>query len=105
LYGRRPDGVELEIVSWRVRVSGPAPAVDVTARAGGNGEGRGTRPIWSPERGELVDATVIDRYVLRPGEVVVGPAVVEERESTAVIGVGGRGSIDEAGNLVVEIDG
>jgi N-methylhydantoinase A len=105
LYGRRPHGVELEIVSWRIRVAGPAPGVDAERGAGESGRPVTTRQIWSPERGELVEATVVDRYTLRPGETVEGPAVIEERESTAVIGVGGRGRLDESGNLLVEVDG
>jgi hypothetical protein len=39
------------------------------------------------------------------GGVVVGPAVVQEAESTVVIGVGGVGSVDGCGALVVEIGG
>jgi len=46
---------------------------------------------------------VWDRYRLAPGARVAGPAVVEERESSAVIGVGGAGAIDGHGNLVVEV--
>jgi N-methylhydantoinase A len=104
LYGRRPQGVELEIVSWRVRVAGPSPAVDAERGAGVSGRPVATRQIWSSERGELVEATVVDRYTLKPGETIDGPAVIEERESTAVIGVGGTARVDESGNLLVEID-
>ena len=42
---------------------------------------------------------------LGPGAVFTGPAIVEERESTTVIGAGARASIDGLGNLTVEIEG
>ena len=34
-----------------------------------------------------------------------GPAIVEERESTTVIGPGAMVSVDAEGNLTVEIEG
>jgi N-methylhydantoinase A len=46
---------------------------------------------------------VWDRYRLQPGAVVTGPAVVEERESCAVIGIDGRGVVDEQGNVRVRL--
>ncbi len=110
LYGRRPPGVEPELLTWRVRVVGPRPAI--AGGAGGMaGEGRagparkGKRSIWSEERRSYVEAEVWDRYRLVAGDALSGPAVVEERESSAVIGVGGRGLVDEHGNLHVALPG
>ena len=37
------------------------------------------------------------------GEEFHGPAVVEEAESTAVIGPGGRFHISKAGNLIIDL--
>jgi N-methylhydantoinase A len=108
LYGRRPPGVEAEVLSWRVRVSGPAPAIasgsgpaDGRPHAGG---GARRRPIWSPEIGGMVDAEVVERSELASGRLVRGPAVVQEAESTVVIGGAGTGRVDGCGALVVEID-
>jgi N-methylhydantoinase A len=108
LYQRRPPGVEAEVLSWRLRVSGPTPALatgsDGGRPAGSAADGR-RRPIWSFESGGMVAADVIDRARLAPGAVVHGPAVVEEAESTAVIGPGGIGRVDPCGALVVDVDG
>jgi N-methylhydantoinase A len=46
---------------------------------------------------------VFDRYALAPGAVVAGPAVLEETESTVVIGPGARGKVSPHGSLEVEI--
>jgi N-methylhydantoinase A len=86
-------------------VAGPAPVVDPGRTSTHTARPSGTRPIWSPERGELVEATVVDRYALSAGQLVHGPAIIEERESTAVIGVGGIGRLDDVGNLRVQIHG
>ena len=48
------------------------------------------------------ESPVYDRYKLAPGAIFVGPAIVEERESTVVIGPGGRCTIDELRNLRVD---
>jgi len=104
LYGRRPPGVEPEVLAWRLRVAGPRPALASDPSQALAGPARkGRRPIWSEERRGFVEAGVWDRYRLAPGAVVTGPAVVEERESSAVIGVGGRGAVDRHGNLTVEL--
>jgi N-methylhydantoinase A len=104
LYGRRPPGVESEVMTWRVRVMGPAPNVDVSLRAAGTGNARkGARAVWFAETDGFVQARVYDRYRLKAGARIQGPAVVEERESTVVIGPGGRARVDAFGNLEVTV--
>jgi N-methylhydantoinase A len=49
----------------------------------------------------MIDVAVYDRYRLGPGATFTGPAIVEERESTTVIGPDAMVSIDDQGNLVV----
>ncbi len=46
---------------------------------------------------------VYDRYRLRPGAELRGPAIVEERESTVVVGPRGLARVDDVLNLVVEL--
>jgi N-methylhydantoinase A len=105
LYGRRPPGVEPEALTWRVRVAGPrpAPAAGLAAAGGGGPARKGRRPVWAEERGAFVEADVWDRYRLAPGQVLRGPAVVEERESSAVIGPGGRAAVGGSGSLLVDL--
>jgi N-methylhydantoinase A/oxoprolinase/acetone carboxylase beta subunit len=57
-----------------------------------------------PEAQQFVDVPVYNRYALRIGMHVDGPAVLEERESTVVIGSRGQGTVDQAGNLTVTIN-
>jgi N-methylhydantoinase A/oxoprolinase/acetone carboxylase beta subunit len=46
---------------------------------------------------------VYDRYALGPGAELRGPAIVEERESTVVIGPRGSARVDDVLNLIVEL--
>jgi N-methylhydantoinase A len=50
-----------------------------------------------------VETPVYDRYALGAGAEFGGPAIVEERESTAVVGPGARCRVDDRLTLVVEI--
>ena len=64
---------------------------------------KGTREAYFPETG-FVRCTVYDRYALAPGARHRGPAIVEEREATVVVGPDAGFTIDEYLNLVMEID-
>jgi N-methylhydantoinase A len=104
-FGRAVAGVPAEILTWRVRAIGPEPAADWPTSAHATGEAslalKGQRPVLFGE--ESRDTPVFDRYRLGPGAEVRGPAIVEERESTAVVPPEGIGTIDARGNLLIEL--
>ena len=58
-----------------------------------------TRPIFS--RGEWVDATIIDGSQLYPGLQIEGLAVVEQRDTTVVVGPDQTATVDDLGNLII----
>ena len=107
LYERLSESVPLEIINWRVISSSPAPQVRL--RAGENGQPiaatarKGSRRAYFPELGGYVDTPVYDRYGLAPGAGFSGPTIVEERESTVIVGPDCRFRIDEQLNLIVEL--
>jgi N-methylhydantoinase A len=108
LYGRVAAGVALEALTWRVVASGPRPEISLAAEDAGTDDAsaaiKGERPIYLPDRREHVRVPVYDRYRLGPGAAFTGPAVVEERESTVIIG-GGSTVIDAYRNLIVTLEG
>jgi N-methylhydantoinase A len=105
LYGREGPDVPLETITWRLEVSSPRPAIQLDGKGGGEGDPadarKGEREIYLPEEEGFLAVPVYDRYRLGPGAGFEGPAVVEERESTVVIGPGSRAEIDGARNLIV----
>ncbi|HXG04551.1 MAG TPA: hydantoinase/oxoprolinase family protein [Candidatus Binatia bacterium] len=107
LYHRRPHGVPVEALNWRVTVAGPAPALDFggARTAGGSAAAavKGHRPAFFPETSGFVPTPVYDRYALGPGAELAGPAIVEERESTTVLGPGARCRVADDLALVIEI--
>ena len=93
----------LEIVSWKVEAAGPEAALDYRGLRGGAARGgaKRARRVWFGDA--FVECEVLDRYALEPGAAVEGPAVVEEPESTCVLGPGDRATVDERLNLVAEL--
>jgi N-methylhydantoinase A/oxoprolinase/acetone carboxylase beta subunit len=105
LFGSRPPDVEAEVLTWRVRVSGISPKPELSRLHPSTDVAlKGRRPMWFAEADDIVEGEVYDRYSLEAGTRLSGPCVVEERESTVVIGPGGSVEIDEMGNLEVLID-
>ena len=108
LYSRTPMGVPIESLNWRVVVSGPAPDISLSAQPALAPEGTGSpeikeiRPAYLPEAGGYVDTPVYDRYSLRAGARFNGPAIIEERESTTVVGPGASISVDPRLTLIAE---
>jgi N-methylhydantoinase A len=104
LYDRIEPTGEIEIVTWRVVARGPRPQMRMSAAVTSDGEAvKGVRTVFCTNTRRFRDATVYDRYRLAPGRLIVGPAVVEERESTAVIPEGATASADATGHLVIAL--
>jgi N-methylhydantoinase A len=105
LYGRKGPDVPLEVINWRVVASGPRPEWQLKlARGAERSDARmGSRPAYFPESEGFVETIIYDRYALKPGMELTGPAIVEERESTLIIGGRGHGRVDSAMNVVVEL--
>ena len=98
-----PDS-PLEIAT--VRVIGRGTVKGVTLSEGLNGAGADVSgAVMRKERayfGGWVETPLIDRNKLRPGNEVVGPAVVVQDDTTTVIEPGYRGAVDRFGNILIE---
>jgi N-methylhydantoinase A len=108
LYGRKGPDVRLEIINWRVVASGPRPEMNLKLPRRDSNRDRarkGVRRAYFPERGGYLETAVYDRYALQPGLRFEGPAIVEERESTLIIGPGGHARVDDWLDIIVELTG
>lgn len=106
LYHAVLSGYEPLVLNWRLRALGPDPEVrlpNMDSDGVGSDSLRGSRPAFYPETNGFVETPVHDRYRLRAGQTVAGPAIIEERESTLVIGPGDSLLVDPAGNLRVKL--
>jgi N-methylhydantoinase A len=97
--------VPVEAMSWRLAATAPVPNVQL--HFGGQPAAprdpvKGRRDVYFRETG-FAPCAVLDRYALQPGMAFTGPAVVEERESTTVIGPDARLVVDKHLDLIIEI--
>jgi len=105
LYGRTVSGTDAEIITWRVRASGPKTPISLrslghaSVRAGD--ARKGMRPVFFAEQRGYVDTPVYDHYALTPGKSIDGPAIIEQRESTVVMGPNACASLDAQHNLIM----
>ncbi len=109
LYGRTYPESEVEFVSFRVRARLPERALrlpKLAVKASSLKDTiKGQRLAYSPIARDFIPFTVYDRYSLFPGARFSGPAIVEERESTAIVGEDASVSVDEYGFLWITFKG
>jgi N-methylhydantoinase A len=105
MYKRLNPDVDVEALNWRVIVAGPRPAIQVQQTQGHTASSeptrKGERPAYFPETSGYLQCPVYDRYQLAPGMSLRGPAIIEERESTVVVGPGARVEVDAYRNVVI----
>jgi N-methylhydantoinase A len=103
-YGSAEE--KIEFINLRVGAIGKVPEVSFTRRErAGRDPGaasKGTRPVYYPAHG-FMDTPVYERDLLQPGNVINGPCLVEEIASTSVLTPGAKGTVDEYGNIIVEL--
>ncbi|MEM8972072.1 MAG: hydantoinase/oxoprolinase family protein [Pseudomonadota bacterium] len=108
IYGHTMSGAPIEVVSWRVVAHGPNPELvlpKANARSSGGIESalKGNREAYLPLIKKRVEVPVYDRYALSVGDILEGPAIIEERESTVVINGFSRIQVDEFNNLIIDL--
>lgn len=83
--------VNLRVVQ-RARAS-LQPAAAAASSATRRSAGKGTRKILLELRGDFVAAAIFDREGLRPGDVVDGPAIIEQADTTTLVEPGWRATV------------
>ena len=108
VYGHAHRHLQLEVVTCRLTATGPRPTISIkrehAAAADPTVAQSGLRKVYFAELGGFVDVPTYDRGRLHPAAVVTGPAIVEEKDSTAVIGPGATATVDSVLNLVVTFE-
>jgi N-methylhydantoinase A len=95
--------VDHEMVNARATVTGPRPDVAPVVLPEGDGDPVGAlvqeHSIYVG--GELVPAGVYERSKLRAGDVVTGPAIVTEMDSTTLVLPGHAATVHPSGSLLI----
>ncbi len=101
IFGLTIPDVPIEVVTWRISASADAERVDAGPIPDGTGATpTGERPVVFARDAEPVATPVYRRTELGAGDSFDGPAIVEERETTAVVRPGWRVEVAADGSLV-----
>jgi N-methylhydantoinase A len=103
LFERVIEHVPVEVINWRLSARLPGRTLGVAYTPSASTAKRGTRLIHFAGCGDRL-TTVYDRYALRPGTAIRGPAAFEERESTFIVGPECAVTVDDHWNLIADID-
>jgi len=95
---------EIEVVTWRARVTCRLPRPEKIRVVGKSEQRLGTaiRRAVFPELGQ-VDARVLHIDALNPGEAVLGPAIVESNFTTIVVDPNSEAELTSDGSLAISI--
>lgn len=107
VYGYYQENAPVEAVTFRVEASGVTPQVALHAAAD-EGEDPsaavvGQRDMYTDTALGFQSSPVYDRTLLRPGNTVSGPAVIEQMDTTTVLLPGDACQVDSHGNLKITI--
>jgi len=106
LYGRTYPESAVEFINFKVRAGLPErllrfPRVEKKVDAIHDAV-KGERRAYSGIAGDFIPYTVYDRYTLFPGAEFQGPSIIEERESTVIVGEDASVTVDDYGFLWID---
>ena len=104
-YGYSAPTEPVEFVNLRLTAIGKIAKPRLRELEGDNTDiaaaQKATRSVYFAESDGYVECPIYDRYLLGPGSILTGPAIVEETDSTTVIHPGYRAQVDRFGNLIL----
>jgi N-methylhydantoinase A len=108
LYGRTYAETAIEFVNFKVRASLPQRPFQIPPLK--NKEKtiddckKGKRQAFSLVKREYIPFRVYDRFRLFSGAMISGPAIIEEKESTIIMGEDAVASVDEYGFVWITLN-
>ena len=108
-YSRRFEDSDIEVPNVRVRGVGLMPPLQTTEVEPGGESAEAARrhegSAWFVVDGELQELPTVsyDRAALEAGNRLVGPAIVNQYDTTTVIPPGMAAHVDRYGNIVIEV--
>jgi N-methylhydantoinase A len=104
-YGYAAPDDPVELVNVRLAAVGVTPKPRrAPLREGGRDAApavKGRRDVWFAETGGWHPTFVLDRGKLLRGNVIAGPAIIEEPDASTLVHPGWTATVDEHGNLVL----
>jgi N-methylhydantoinase A len=106
LYGFAAADEPVQLVTFRVEASAIVPKATFAAQPDAGPDSSeaiiGHRPVWLPESGAFTPTKIYDRTRLRSGNVVAGPAIIEQMDATTVVLPNMTARVESYLNLILE---
>jgi len=100
LPGNPVEFVALRVVYWQE--AEPKPKLEqIGTGLGGKVIAKNYRKAYFHEYRDFVDTPIYERFELKAGQILEGPAIVEQLDTTTVIYPGQRAEVDKWGNLTI----
>src|SRR5262249_24873860 len=105
LYGHAFDDAAVELVNVRIKAFGtpPEPPMwwDWESSANVLSDLASSRPVYFQATGETTDASVFVRNTLRTGDLIEGPSVIHQLDSTVLVPPEFVAEVRQSGSLVL----
>ncbi|WP_305972435.1 MULTISPECIES: hydantoinase/oxoprolinase family protein [unclassified Mameliella] len=106
LYGFVAEGDAIQMVTYRLQATGLVSKAQMPAYpdAGPDASAAqtGQRPVWMREAGGFAETPIYDRTLLRPGNLIEGPAIIDQLDTTTVVPPGMTARVDPYLTLILE---
>lgn len=107
LFGHSSPEADVEFITLSATAIGPMAETALPEIAAGStgahGAYKGDREVYFAELGGYVACPTYERSRLGADDVIAGPAIVEQMDTTIVLPPGHDGVVDRFGNIVVQV--
>jgi len=107
-YGHCAPEEPVEVANLKLSTTGliPKPKLKEIKRGEASPEAAllARRKVYFTEIEGFTECSIYDRYRLACGNVIKGPAIVEDKDATTVIHPGYRAEVDRYGNLILTLE-
>ena len=107
-YGYCNEGALVQIVNYRVTAIGRVQTIELVEHEEEGPDAsaavKGQRSVYFEEAKDYIPTDIYDRDLLKAGNVVNGPAIIEEMSSTIVVPPGHTAVTDKYLNLMISYE-
>lgn len=102
-YGRLIPEMEIEILTWSLKISATRPARKLDTWTNNNDAPQTliARPVLDPTHREMMDYQVLERAGLCVNDKIDGPALIVENQTTTVITAAFSAQVNKFGDIVL----
>jgi len=107
LFGHASRDSDVEFMTLTVAAIGPMTRGNMLEIEAGTADAssafKGTRKVFFEEAGDYIDCSTYERSRLKANNLITGPAIIEQMDTTTVLPPGETAEVDKYGTLIVEL--